>query len=177
MFSVTTETFTLLCVPDGLPDVYQGYRDHAHLVDEIDLHQSEGKSCFVAVGHGNDWPFLVVAQRYSPAGTGFWPGIALVASTQRLFVGAGERLLAYRLDRPTRLWEDRADFGFWRWHQHGRFMLMSAELELAAWDIEGRKCWSTFVEPPWEYRVEASVVHLDVMGRKSSFPLESGPER
>jgi hypothetical protein len=52
---------------------------------------------------------------------------------------------------------------------------MSAELELAAWDVHGRKLWTTFVEPPWGYRVEGGRVRLDVMGRGSSFDLTAGP--
>ena len=54
-------------------------------------------------------------------------------------------------------------------------MLMAAELEFAAWDIHGAKLWTTFVEPPWTYRVEGDLVHLDVMGNMSSFPLAAGP--
>ena len=47
---------------------------------------------------------------------------------------------------PRRLSEDSADVGFWSWAQHGETVLMSAELELAAWSSAGRKLWSTFVE-------------------------------
>lgn len=54
---------------------------------------------------------------------------------------------------------------------------MSAELELAAWDLEGNKLWTTFVEPPWEYAVRDGVVRLDVMGAKSEFPAWTGPGR
>jgi hypothetical protein len=52
---------------------------------------------------------------------------------------------------------------------------MSAELEFAAWDINGRKLWSTFVEPPWSYEIRGDQVELDVMGRKSTFVLAIGP--
>jgi hypothetical protein len=54
-------------------------------------------------------------------------------------------------------------------------VVVSAELELAAWDVSGRKLWSTFVEPPWEYDVDADIVRLDVMGRRTQFPLVGGP--
>lgn len=90
-------------------------------------------------------------------------------------VGAGHRLLAYDLDAPRRLWEDEANCGFWGWERHGQFVVMSAELELAAWDIHGNKKWSTYVEPPWYYPVVDGEVHLDVMGGKISFPLDVGP--
>jgi len=48
---------------------------------------------------------------------------------------------------------------------------------LAVWDVHGRKRWTTFVEPPWDYRVAEGTVHLDVMGRLTSFPLATGPPR
>ncbi len=175
MFSVTFERYTLHCLPEGLPDLYAEYARHALVLDEVDLTEPEGKTCFLAVARGGAWPFLVVAQRYSPAVGGFHPGAAFTPETGLLFIGAGVRLLAYQLDPPRRLWEDQADVGFWGWRRHGEFVVMAAELELAAWDWHGRKLWTTFVEPPWDYSVEGGVVRLDIMGRQSSFPLASGP--
>lgn len=104
--------------------------------------------------------------------------IRVRSSSQKLTVslwGAGTRLLAYDLQEPRRLWEDAADSGFWGWRRHGDTIVMSAELELAAWTLEGNKLWSTFVEPPWLYEVRGSRVHLDVMGEKSVFELRRGP--
>ncbi len=54
-------------------------------------------------------------------------------------------------------------------------VVMSAEPEIAAWDVHGRKLWTTFVEPPWDHTVRDGVLHLDVMGTESSFPLIGGP--
>src|SRR6266571_2234442 len=65
----------------------------------------------------------------------------LVPETKLLFLGAGERILAYRLDPPTRLWDDRADTGFLGWEQHGDTILLAAELEFAAWTTAGEKLW------------------------------------
>jgi hypothetical protein len=175
MFSVTFGKYTLLCLPDGLPELYSDYVARARLVEEIDLSKTDGKTCFVAVKEGLGWPFLVVAQRYSPAGSGFYPGVAFIPETDLLLIGAGLRLLAFRLAPPQRLWEDSADTGFWAWHRHGDYVLMAAELELAAWDTNGRKLWTTFVEPPWDFKVEGASVLLDVMGAKSSFPVATGP--
>ncbi len=175
MFSIAIGNYGLLCSPDTLPDIYSHYRQHAALADEIDLNSAEGAFCFIAVQHGTDWPFLVVAQRYNPAGNGFNPGIALVPETGIIFIGAGTRLLAYKLEGPQKLWEDTADFGFWGWRRHTDYIIMSAELELAAWTIHGQKLWSTFVEPPWDYSISKGEVLLDVMGKKSSFSLERGP--
>src|SRR4051812_15741233 len=176
MFRVAIGEYSLLVHRGPLPGMYGEYRRHAALAEEFGLDSAEGEARFVAVATAHDWPSLVVAQRFEPCVAGFDPGVLLVPETGVLFVGAGTRLLAYRLDGPERLWEDQADVGFWRWAQHGAYVLMSAELELAAWDTRGRKLWTTFVEPPWQYRVEGDQVRLDVMGRLSSFPLASGPE-
>ncbi len=51
---------------------------------------------------------------------------------------------------------------------------MSAELELAAWDLQGKKLWSTFVEPPWDHEVQGNQIELDVMGKKSRFAVKTG---
>ncbi|MEM9412211.1 MAG: hypothetical protein AAGA30_13940 [Planctomycetota bacterium] len=99
----------------------------------------------------------------------------MIPETKTLLIGAGERLLAYDLDQPKLLWEDHIEAGFWGWARHNEIIVMSAELELAAWDTAGRKLWSTFVEPPWSYSVDESTVNLNVIGEKSSFALAVGP--
>jgi hypothetical protein len=176
MFKVTVGEYNLLCRSQGLPNTYPEYVKHARLAEEINFGAAEGDLCFLAVAKGSEWPLLVVAQVYSPTvDGGFHPGALLVAETGILFLGAGERLLAYELGSPRRLWEDAADVGFWGWARHGGVVLMSAELEIAAWDTRGRKLWSTFAEPPWDYEVVDGRVELDVMGKKSSFPISVGP--
>jgi hypothetical protein len=122
------------------------------------------------------WPVLCVAQRYHREGGGD-PGVLLAPETGLFFIGAGERLVAYDLHGPTRLWEDHADTGFHAWQRHDDLVVMAAELELAAWDVRGVKRWSTFVEPPWSYQVDGRLVRLAVMGISSSFPLATGPAR
>lgn len=54
---------------------------------------------------------------------------------------------------------------------------MSAELELAVWSLHGERRWSTFVEPPWPYAVNHDSLELAVMGKKSVFPVATGPQR
>ena len=112
--------------------MYDEYRRHATLNEEFGLGRSDGEACLVTIAAGNDWPLLVVAQRFDPCVAGFDPCVLLVPETKVLFVGAGTRLLAYSLSGPQRLWKDMADTGFWSWQQHGNVVLMAAELELAA---------------------------------------------
>jgi len=172
---VVLPPYRILASPAGLPELYDHYRKHAVLVDEIDLDSSEGTPCFFAVGRG-DALSLVVAQRYGPAGYGFYPGLLLVPETGIVFIGAGGRILAYSLEpEPRRLWVDSADCGFWSWSRHGDLVVMSAELELAAWTIAGEKRWTMFVEPPWSYTVSEGTLELDVMGSISTFPVATGP--
>jgi hypothetical protein len=173
-FKVTCAGYTLECTPNGLPLIYDRLRQQAALVDEFALHEPN-HCCLTVKRAGEPWPFVVVAQSYAPSGAGFEPGVLLVVETKVLFVGAGERVLAYRLEPPTRLWEDRADSGFLAWEQHGDTVILAAELELAAWSTAGRKRWTMFVEPPWEFTVTGDVIEVDVMGKQKSFGLRDGP--
>lgn len=164
-------------VEDGsLPETYGDYSRHAQLKVELGLEGSEGRTAFCAVAKQEGWPFLIIALRYSPAGHGFGPGVLLVPETQVFFLGAGTQLFAFELRTPRQLWEDVADVGFWSWRRYGSTVLMSAELELAAWNLTGRKLWTTFVEPPWSYAVHNDSVRLDVMGAITEFSLEAGPQ-
>lgn len=173
-FGVVVGPYALTCVPDGLPSLFDRYSERAQLCDRFDL-ESKDRCCVVVRRVADTWPFLVVAQGFYPVGAGFEPGLLLDPERHRLFIGAGERIVAYDLCGPRRLWVDAADTGFWGWAQHGDVIVMSAELELAAWTAEGEKLWTTFVEPPWTYRVEGPMVLLDVMGQLRSFPLRGGP--
>jgi hypothetical protein len=176
MFKLSIGPYLIQVERGKLPALYAEYTQRAVLSEEFDLHNLERENCFVSVCRAADWPQLVVAQTFWPSTGGFDPGVLLVQETETLFIGAGERLLAYRLGPCERRWEDACDTGFWRWMQHGEYVLMSAELELAAWDCFGQKLWSTFVEPPWDYVVEDNHVQLDVMGNKSEFKLAEGPQ-
>ena len=144
-----------------------------------DLDGGEGTLfCFSVSAQFQVWPQLFVAQRFSPDVGGFDPGVLVVPETGLVLVGAGERLLAYRLDDPpVRLWEDGTDAGFWWWDRQGDTVLMAAELELAAWDLHGRKRWSRWAEPPWSYSVQNGHIQLNVMDNLSTFSLASGPTK
>lgn len=162
----------------GRPSLLEVYREHATCAEDfVDLEMDEDGYLFVGVERpGDDWPSLVVTQRFSPS-IGFTPGVLLVPATGCVFIGAGSRLLCYRFRESAwqRQWRDTTDLGFWSWRQHGDVVVMSAELELAAWTTDGDKLWTTFVEPPWSYSVTDGTVRLDVMGSLREFPLSAGP--
>ena len=162
-------------VSQGLPADWEKRMADAARSDRFDLDAPEGDHFFVAVARTGGAVVVGVAQRFWPESSGgFRPGLALVAETDVLFVGAGTRLLAYHLERQELLWEDRAGGGFHQWALHPGAVLMSAELELAAWDRAGHKLWRRSTEPPWSYHVEDGQVVLDVMGEIARFPLHRG---
>jgi hypothetical protein len=171
-FSFAVGRFVFSCVPDGLPHGYETLKDRARLVDEFHIRES-GLSTLV-VSHVDDGPLLVVCQSCPSAGAGFYPSALFVEETNVLFYGAGERILAYTLDPLARVWEDAAECGLWGWSRHGNIVVMSAELELAAFSLTAQKLWTTFVEPPWTYRVEGDEIEVDVMGKVRRFSLSHG---
>jgi len=177
MIRFTCGDYTVSASLGGPPAIYDRYVEHALLHDNLGMSGVDGSEFVVLVeGVASNWPELVCAQRFSPGlDAAFYPSLLLIPESHLLFVGAGTRLLAYDLRTPRRLWEDEAEMGFWAWKRHDGVIIMSAELEFAAWDIQGKKLWTTFVEPPWEYRVIGSKVELNVMGHPSSFELHTGP--
>jgi hypothetical protein len=101
MFEIAVNGFSILCNPTALPDIYDEYRKRAALGEEFDLKErEESRWCFLGVKQDSGWPFLTVAQKYWPACAGFHPGALIIPETSRLFIGAGERLLAYELASP-----------------------------------------------------------------------------
>jgi hypothetical protein len=164
----------------ALPSTYSRLVAHAVVLEDFGIRSADGTALFFSIGSvDRDWPELVVALRFAPGSeAGFAPGFMLIPESHVAFVGAGRCLLAYELSTVVRrLWEDVTDLGFLGWRRHGDIVLMSAETELAAWHISGRKLWTTFVEPPWSYKVLRDRLDLDVMGQKSSFDVTTGPER
>jgi hypothetical protein len=104
----------------------------------------------------------------------FHPGFLVVPETSILFIGAGERLLGYNVERRERVFEHHTDCGFWGWTRQEDYVLMAAELEFGVWRKTGEKLWSAFVEPPWSFNVSGENVELDIMGQLKTFRLETG---
>lgn len=171
--SICVGKYDIKCYPDGLPCNYHEIATHAKLVDEF--HIGDTHLCCVLIGRANEWPSVVVAQSCELAEAGFEPGIYLAQESDFLFVAVGERLLGYDLAESKRKWTDHAKGGFWRFARHESVVLMTAELELAAWNPKGDKLWNASVEPPWSYSVERGVVVLDEDGHKKRFSLFHGP--
>jgi len=147
-----------------LLDVHEDGEEHSSLFTLAVFHEQQEK------------PLLLLIRPYE-FGPGMWlyPGALLVPETGLLLVGVGEQVFGYRLDPPAKLWQEAAEEGFWKWQRYQDVCLMTAELELAAWDVQGNRLWSIFVEPPWTYRLHDRTIEVEVMGVKTSFPLEGPP--
>jgi hypothetical protein len=154
-------------------------RREATAREEIGLVATAEQVAALAVSRvASGQPILLVVVGHTPLYDGHQldAGALPVPETQTLFVGVLNEVLAYDLRGPIRLWRERAEYGFWNWQRHDDYVVMAAELELAAWDLHGVKQWATFVEPPYDYTVSDGAVHLTVMDVPVSFPLASGPE-
>lgn len=174
-FRFTCGAYTI-SLADSLPPTYYSACQRAQLVDTFELEGAYSSLCYLAVARGHDcWPFLIVAQRYSPgASSGFFPGALLIPETELLLLGAGERLLAYRLDEPQRLWEHHLPGGFWQWERSQDRVILSSENVLAVWDIHGQKRWDIPLEPPWNYAVEQEIIHVYMGDRQTAVHCEQG---
>lgn len=163
----------------GYPLLHKEYVENAVFVDFVNELTVENETLVIynittPQNENAGWPTAVISCKFSPHGWGFEPAILIVPETSLAFIGAGTTLLAYDLIKLEKLWEDTADLGFFSWERHGDVVIMSAEIELAAWSIKGEKLWTKFVEPPWFYEVKNGRIKLDVMGIKTTFNIYSG---
>lgn len=174
LFRFTSGPYTI-SVADSLPPMYYSYCQSAQLVDAFELEGVHQPLCYLSVTRGHGWPFLIVAQRYSPGPqSGFYPGVLFVPETHLLLLGAGERLLAYALDEPVRLWECLLPGGFWQWERSLESIIMSSENRLAIWDIHGQKRWDYHVEPPWQYALDGDTIHVYMGDKQTALHCERG---
>ena len=163
-----------------LPALYNEYLSHAEFVEQIALKDTDQTGVWffglrnIQLDSNDGWPSIVIAQRYEPSGWGFTPAAVLMPDTSVLFLGAGTRILIFDLKTKELISEDYTTVGFWGWEQRGNIVLMSSELDFAAWDSSGSKLWSKSVEPPWSFKVNEDQVQLVIMGRQSSFNLRTG---
>lgn len=173
-FKFTCSSYTI-SMADSLPPTYYSSCRRAQLVDTFELEGAYSSLCYLTVARGHDRPFLIVAQRYSPgAQSGFYPGVIFIPETDLLLLGAGERLLAYRLDEPRRLWIEHLRGGFWQWERSQDHIILSSENELAIWDIHAQKRWDFALEPPWQYAVEHDTIHVYMEDRQIALHCERG---
>jgi len=162
-------------VSDGcLPINYLELMAAAGLSDEFDVNASDGRASFLCIWNKASRradPVLAVSQRYEMTGS---PAAALlVPQSNRVFIGAGERLLCYDIAAPKRIWEDYA-LEFWSWEQATDRVVMRGELEIVVWTTSGRKLWSVPSEPEWTHVIEGRTVVLNGDGARRVLGLDDG---
>jgi hypothetical protein len=175
MFQITQGKYTINCLSIGLPSIYDDYKKRAKYVDEININNSDGENMFLSITEGKDWPEIVIAQRYNPSViNGFYPGVLIIPEKELMFLGAGDTISLYDLKNKNKKWKDSVDLGFWGWSIYNQYVVMSAECEFAIFTNEGHKLWTTFVEPPWDFKIEFDIVELDIMGNKKHYNISDG---
>lgn len=137
---------------------------------------SNEKAAYIFVSvHSGTSPDVLIEGNYSPFGSGFEPGVLIVPEHHILFFGAGTQILTYSLSPEVALiTEYSVEIGFWGWVQHKNFVILLAELEFSVWNLDGKKIWSQFVEPPWDYDLNDNIVSLDIMGCINRYDLYTG---
>jgi len=177
-FQISIGDYTLIWAMGR--DAYHRHLLTATVVEEISPTAGAGQVAVLAVHEDSlRGSFLLIGQGYTPR----WPGDAiqfgalLVPGTGVLFVGAQDLVLAYDLGMTRRLWRERVKGGFGDWQRHGAYVVMSAGMELAVWDLHGSKQWSTSVAPPYSYAVAAGMMCVTMTGGTTSFPLAMGPSK
>jgi hypothetical protein len=156
-----------------LPDLYDKYIQHAKLKEEYELNNRDGELFFISIGTKEGWPFLTVTQRYEPCVAGFSPGFLLIPETNKIFIGAGQRILIYDLKQISKVDEDFYNEGFLGWLKYQDYVIMLAELDVTCWRSNGEKMWTRFVEPPYNVDFEGDKIVLDIMGQIVKFNIES----
>lgn len=157
-------------------EVTDNLREFAWLRERLEG-ERDGRH-FIAIGLSDrdSLPDIFIEGWYSPGpSSGFHPGVRVIPETGVAFIGAGTAIRIFSM-RDGKLADEEVEVGFWGWERHAGYVLMSAELEFAVWSVEGKKLWSTFVEPPWHFDVAGDRVILNVMGKKTAYDLQSGRE-
>ena len=84
-------------------------------------------------------------------------------------------LRAYDMATGKKVHHDITPYVFHSWNRHGDVVIMSGELEVAGYTLDGTKLWASVVESPWDYTVNGDRMHTIVMGHRVEFPLREGP--
>jgi hypothetical protein len=102
-------------------------------------------------------------------------GVHLVEQTGVMFFGCGESVCAYDMATGKKLHHDITPYAFHSWNRHGDVVIMSGELEVSGYALDGTKLWSSVVESPWDYTVAGERMHTIVLGHRVEFALREGP--
>lgn len=161
--------------PDGLrPALELPLPTRPQLVDELPPGEYDLGVLRVSVAApGETEPSVLVVLGYHRLDGDFGAGAILVPETGRLFVAGGSWAICYHRDgeRWVREWEHEVHVMAWGLVRHGDWIVLSGELELVAWDLDGVRRLTAAVEPPWSYEIHDGQVRLDIDGVVTMVPL------
>ena len=156
------------------PVTYDLWLQHAKYFDVADL-TKEGTPVYIGISQGKGWHEDVIAFSADPVDYGgFYPGFLLVAETDTFFIGAGTVIKIYDLKNHKKVFQKELSVGFWGWERFGEYVVMLEELEFGIYDLSGAQLWSTFVEPPWTYKIDNDIITLDVMDETTRRNIKTG---
>lgn len=167
MFEVGAGGFRVLLSaeqPHGLDErrvvVHRATADDDREARYVLVHRPGGAPTMLVIGHVRE---------------GYGCGVHLVGDTGVMFFGCGEAVCAYDMASGTKIHQDITPYAFHSWNRHGEVVVMSGELEVAGYALDGTKLWSGAVESPWDYGVAGEKMYTLVMGHRVEFPLREGP--
>ncbi|GCE14137.1 hypothetical protein [Tengunoibacter tsumagoiensis] len=158
------------------------FRDDSLLAEEIDIDRTEkdpldSNVVFIAAKNcGSKKEFsLTLLLGYSPSDPAFYPELLYVPESQILFIRAGEKILAYQLQVPQKLFELSVDIGFLSWERYSNYIIMVAEMRMTVWNLAGEQLWTLFVEQPWSYHCHHEMMSFIKDEQVYTFPVATGP--
>jgi hypothetical protein len=157
--------------------------ERSRLVDEVgDVPHRGDKAIWYAVGRpGDASPSLLIGLPSSWLGSGnpIREGVLVIPETERVFVATDDYAVCYApdQDRWQRLWALPLEHAFsvWGWRCHDDVVLLTGEVGLWAFSIEGASCGPRGSSRPGTSRSRAERRGLDVCGTLFGFPVRSGP--
>ena len=174
MHTITIGKYTVLCDHQKSGRVARDIED-AVVVEKLENEDEYNEYIYYGITDCGVSPDLVVEGYYSPASvSGFYPGILILPNENIMFFGAGDIVQIWQLSPYKKIHEESPECGFWGWSTHNDLVIMTGELELAAWNNLGEKLWSKFVEPPWYYEVQEETITTNVMDYEESFNIYTG---
>ena len=119
---------------------------------------------------------LRVHQFYEQMSQSITPGVLIVPETNRLFIGAGSRMLAYDLTTCQRVWIEDAQnmMLFWSWLRQGQCVFALGELELAVYELDATPRFRVPVDPPWTFEVSGDVLTVETDSERRGYSMADG---
>ncbi len=177
MFYSTVDKYTVSITTDPDEMAHKLERSDFVIHKHIESNHRKSDQEYIAIGVsdcGHAADFLFEGWYFPGPKLGFHPGVLIVPETATVFIGIGEDVYTYSMAPIALIAKESAEAGFLYWSRYGNAILMSAELELSAWSLDGKRKWTRFVEPPWHYMIDNDVISLDIMGNVALLSLETG---